>query len=109
MSVLRETIAWIAGLVGMSWPRFLFWNAFGGIVWASMVGLLAYFGAKALADTIGRYSLYAGVAIAGLTVVIVAGRKLVARRQSRLELQRLDAGEAADRKDSVHRPLLALR
>ena len=31
----RETIAWVAGLAGMAWARFLFWNAFGGIVWAT--------------------------------------------------------------------------
>jgi membrane protein DedA with SNARE-associated domain len=54
VSVLRETIAWVAGLAGMSWLRFLLWNAFGGAVWATGVGLLAYFGGKALADSVGR-------------------------------------------------------
>src|SRR5204862_2122196 len=63
VSVLRETIAWVAGLARMSWPRFLFWNAFGGIVWAAGVGLLAYFGGKALADAVSRYGLYAGVSV----------------------------------------------
>jgi len=72
ISVLRETIAWVAGLAGMSWPRFLFWNAFGGIVWAGGVGLLAYFGGKALADAVSRYGLYAGAAIAVAAVLAVA-------------------------------------
>jgi membrane protein DedA with SNARE-associated domain len=44
------------------WPCFLFWNAIGGIVWASGVGLLAHFGGKAFADSITGYGLYAGVA-----------------------------------------------
>lgn len=79
VSVLRETIAWVAGLAGMSWPRFLFWNALGGIVWASGVGLLAYFGGKALADAVSRYGLYAGAAIAAVAVVIVVGPRLVRR------------------------------
>jgi membrane protein DedA with SNARE-associated domain len=60
VSVLRETIAWVAGLAGMSWPRFLFWNPFGGIVWASGIGLLAYFGGKASPTQSSRHGLYAG-------------------------------------------------
>jgi membrane protein DedA with SNARE-associated domain len=84
VSVLRETIAWVAGLSKMSWPRFLFWNAFGGIVWATAIGLLAYFGGKALADAISRYGLYAGAAIAAAAVLVFAGPRLVRRlRRSR--------------------------
>ena len=81
VSVLRETIAWVAGLAGMSWPRFLFWNALGGIVWATGVGLLAYFGGKALAETISRYGLYAGVVIAGAVLLVVAAPRLIGRRR----------------------------
>ncbi len=80
VSVFRETIAWVAGLAGMSWPRFLFWNALGGIIWAAAVGLLAYFGGKALAEAVSRYGLFAGVALAVVAVLFVAARKLVARR-----------------------------
>jgi membrane protein DedA with SNARE-associated domain len=61
----------------MSWPRFLFWNAFGGIVWATGVGLIAFFGGKALADAITRYGLYAGVAIVGTVVVVIALPRLI--------------------------------
>ena len=77
VSVLRETVAWVAGLAGMTWWRFLFWNALGGIVWASAVGLLAYFGGKALAGTISRYGLYAAASlIAGAALVFAARRRL---------------------------------
>jgi membrane protein DedA with SNARE-associated domain len=79
VSVLRETIAWVAGLAGMSWPRFLFWNALGGIVWATGVGLLAYYGGKELADTVSRYGLYAAVVIVILALVVFVGPRLVAR------------------------------
>jgi membrane protein DedA with SNARE-associated domain len=75
VSVLRETVAWVAGLADMSWPRFLFWNASGGIVWATGVGLLAYFGGKALADTVGRYGLYAGAVIVVALALLLVGRK----------------------------------
>jgi len=84
VSVFRETIAWVAGLAGMSWPRFLFWNAVGGILWAAAVGLVAYFGGKALADTIRRYGLYGAVGIAVIAVIALAVRKLAHRRRSRI-------------------------
>ena len=83
VSVLRETIAWVAGLAGMSWPRFLFWNALGGIVWAAAVGLLAYFGGKALADAVSRYGLFAGASLVAAVVLIAAGSRLVRRIRSR--------------------------
>ena len=79
VSVLRETIAWVAGLAGMSWPRFLFWNALGGIVWAAAVGLLAYFGGKALADAVSRYGLFAGASLVAAVVLIAAGSRLIRR------------------------------
>jgi membrane protein DedA with SNARE-associated domain len=39
---LRIAAAWLAGINHMPWPKFLFWNAAGGIAWATSVGLLAY-------------------------------------------------------------------
>ncbi len=84
VSVFRETIAWVAGLAGMSWPRFLFWNAAGAIVWASAVGLLAYFGGKALANAVSRYGLYGAVAIGAVAVLLVAVRTLVSRHRTQL-------------------------
>jgi membrane-associated protein len=40
---LRITAAWMAGVTKMRWPTFLFWNALGGIAWATSIGLIAYF------------------------------------------------------------------
>ncbi|MDX6519487.1 MAG: hypothetical protein QOG02_1851 [Gaiellales bacterium] len=68
VTVLRYTAAWVAGLAHMSWWRFLFWNATGGIVWATAVGLIAYYAGQSAADAIQRYGLYAAVAIAVTTV-----------------------------------------
>lgn len=79
VSVLRETIAWVAGLVGMSWGRFLIWNACGAIAWATAVGLLAFFGGKALAEAVTRYGLYGGAAVVGAVVLIIALRRSVRR------------------------------
>jgi membrane protein DedA with SNARE-associated domain len=41
-AVLRIAVAWLAGAHKMRWSTFSFWNALGGIAWASVVGLLAY-------------------------------------------------------------------
>jgi membrane protein DedA with SNARE-associated domain len=82
VSVLRYTVAWVAGLSRMTWWRFLFWNAFGGIAWAAAVGLTAYYGGQAAAGAIQRYGLYA----AGLVVVAVIAAWLGVRyTRARLE------------------------
>jgi membrane protein DedA with SNARE-associated domain len=70
VSVLRTTVAWIAGLSRMNWWKFLFWNAAGGIVWATAVALTAYYLGRAAADAIQRYDLYAGLLVAGGIVAL---------------------------------------
>src|ERR687887_1236688 len=39
---LRVVASWLAGANRMPWPRFLLWNALGGIPWAATVGPAAY-------------------------------------------------------------------
>jgi membrane protein DedA with SNARE-associated domain len=80
VAILRYTIAWVAGLTGMRWWRFLFWNAAGGIVWATVVGLVAYYGGKAVAETIARYGLYAGIVAAVVIAIGWFGLRLARKR-----------------------------
>ena len=82
VSILRYTVAWVAGLSRMNWWRFLFWNAAGGIVWATAVGLTAYYGGRAAADAIARYGLYAGVAV---VVVLIVGWLVIRYARGRVE------------------------
>jgi len=70
VSILRYTVAWVAGLSHMRWWRFLFWNATGGIAWATAVGLTSYYAGSAAANAIQRYGLYAG---AFVVVAVIAG------------------------------------
>jgi membrane protein DedA with SNARE-associated domain len=70
VSVLRTTVAWIAGLSRMHWWTFLFWNAAGGVVWATAVALTAYYLGHATATAIQQYDLYAGLVIAGGIVAL---------------------------------------
>jgi membrane protein DedA with SNARE-associated domain len=82
VAVLRVGAAAVAGLAHMPWWRFVFWNASGGIVWATAVGLAAYYGGKAVADAIQRYGLYAaGVLLVGLVI----GALVLRRVKNRVE------------------------
>jgi undecaprenyl-diphosphatase len=69
VSGLRIAAAWLAGINRMPWPVFLFWNALGGIAWATSVGLLAYY----LGPTAEKIFSYVGYAGVGVVVVAVAG------------------------------------
>lgn len=60
---LRIWAAWLAGATHMSWPRFLVFNAAGGICWAISIGLLAYFGGRAAAEVFARVGLVAAITI----------------------------------------------
>jgi membrane protein DedA with SNARE-associated domain len=82
IAVLRFTAAWIAGIGRMDWWRFLFWNAAGGIVCATAVGLVAYYGGHAAADAIARYGLWAAV---GIALVVVLGWVALHVGKGRLE------------------------
>jgi membrane protein DedA with SNARE-associated domain len=68
-AILRVSAAWLAGVGKMPWWKFLLWNAVGGICWATLVGLVAYFGGRAAADAVERYGLIGGIAVVVLLVV----------------------------------------
>jgi membrane protein DedA with SNARE-associated domain len=75
VAILRFTAAWLAGISHMPWLRFLVFNAAGGILWATLVGLIAYYVGGAAADAIQTYGLYA----AGGIIVATAGVVLALR------------------------------
>ena len=72
-SILRVTAAWMAGVSRMRWWTFFFWNAAGGICWAVLVGLVAYYAGHAAADAISHYGLIGGVVIAVVAVAALVG------------------------------------
>ncbi len=77
---VRVTGAWMAGMTRMTWWRFLFWNAAGGIVWAVAVSLIAYYGGHAAADVIESYGLYGGVAVVVIVVLGLVAFHILRRR-----------------------------
>ena len=68
-AILRVTAAWLAGISRMRWSTFLVWNAAGGICWAVLVGLVAYYLGHAVADAINRYGLIGGAVLVALAAV----------------------------------------
>jgi membrane protein DedA with SNARE-associated domain len=83
IAVLRVSSAWLAGISHMSWWRFLLWNALGGIVWATGVGLLAYYFGKAAADAISRYGLYGAAVAIVLAALVFLGIRQWHKRMER--------------------------
>jgi len=77
---LRVTGAWMAGISHMNWWRFLFWNALGGIAWATGVGLVAFYLGRAAADLVSEYGLIGGGVAVGLAVAIFLGVHFWRRR-----------------------------
>src|SRR5437870_3551941 len=67
VAVLRAWAAFLAGTNRMPWPRFLFFNALGGITWATIYGLGGYF----LGDNIHRLTGPVGTIFIVLAVLII--------------------------------------
>jgi membrane protein DedA with SNARE-associated domain len=63
---LRVWASWLAGATRMRWRSFLFWNACGGIVWATTIGLIAYFLGNSAERAIEAFGVF------GLAAVIAA-------------------------------------
>jgi membrane protein DedA with SNARE-associated domain len=73
---LRIWAAWLAGATHMRWRSFALWNACGGIVWATAVGLAAYYLGSAAGSAIKAFGLYGlGAVTAAVVVFLVAHRR----------------------------------
>ena len=87
VAVLRVTAAWMAGVSHMRWWRFFLWNAAGGICWAVLVGLVAYYAGHAAADAIGRYGFAGAAVVVVLVVLALAGVHFWRKRMLRTETE----------------------
>ena len=89
---LRVWASWLAGATRMHWRSFLFWNAAGGICWATAVGLIAYFLGQSATNALETFGLY------GLIAALVAiASALLLRRRHRSRAKAADDGRAAQR------------
>jgi membrane protein DedA with SNARE-associated domain len=70
IALVRFAAAWLAGINGMRFRVFFFWNALGGISWAITFGLVGYFLGAAGARVIERFGIFA---LGALIVLGIAG------------------------------------
>jgi membrane protein DedA with SNARE-associated domain len=78
---LRVWASWLAGATHMRWRSFLLWNALGGICWATVVGLIAYFLGRSAGNALQTFGLF-GLAAAVLALITA----LVLHRRHRRHL-----------------------
>jgi membrane protein DedA with SNARE-associated domain len=82
VAVLRIWAAFLAGTNRMIWTRFLFFNAAGGIVWATLYGLGGYLLGNNIHRLTGTVSIIATVLVG---VIILACLLFLHRNEQRLE------------------------
>ena len=80
VALLRALAGLLAGINCMEWRRFLFFNAVGGVVWASLFGVGAYLFGRELPKTLARINLVLG---AGAVVAVAIGMLIVRRHEER--------------------------
>ncbi|MEY2430977.1 MAG: hypothetical protein QOC92_702 [Acidimicrobiaceae bacterium] len=76
---LRVVASWLAGADHMPWPRFLLWNALGGIGWAATIGTAAYLIGQSASGSLGAIG-FAGLALVAVGYLI---RRIRTHIQSR--------------------------
>ncbi|HET9074677.1 MAG TPA: DedA family protein [Solirubrobacteraceae bacterium] len=91
VTVVRSVVAWLAGINEMPFHVFFFWNALGGITWATAYGLAGYFGGNAAVSVFKTVGLGAGIAIGVALVLAYVLYKLRERRRDMGEANAADA------------------
>jgi membrane protein DedA with SNARE-associated domain len=70
VAILRTYAAFLAGVGQMEWRRFLIANAAGGVVWALIFGLAAFYGGKAFERLSTPINIALGIAGAAMLVLV---------------------------------------
>ena len=79
VAVLRAWAAFLAGTNRMTWPRFLVFNAGGGIAWATIYGVAGY----ALGNHVHQLTGPVGVVTIILAVIILIGFFIFLKRDEK--------------------------
>jgi len=84
VAVLRAWAAFLAGVNQMHWRTFFIYNAAGGIVWATVYGLLGYYAGKIFHDNFSQVEHFASTLtwiVTGLIIVVAAISTIVYLRR----------------------------
>lgn len=88
---IRIGVNMSCGAGQMAYPRFLLFDALGGLVWSTQAALLGFFAGKAFAD-----QLWVAFVVAGIVIVIVTAFIAVKERSDIRKQRELDAAAAND-------------
>lgn len=75
---LRIWASWLAGATRMRWRSFLIWNALGGALWATGIGMAAYLLGHSAGSAVEAFGVYGLIAF-----LLAVGSVLLAHRRSR--------------------------
>ncbi len=95
---LRVWASWLAGATRMPWRSFVLWNALGGIVWASAIGLIAYFLGHSASNAIQAFGIY------GLIALLIAIVSFVVLHRRGRRGRKAGAGEGTGGQAAEERP-----
>ncbi len=91
VAILRAWAAFLAGVNQMKWRTFLIYNAAGGILWATIFGLLGYYAGRVFHDNFAAVehlaSTISWIAAAIIVTVVVLIIIIVYLRRHRTKLQ----------------------
>ncbi len=90
VEVLRQLNGIIAGVVGMSWPRFLIFNTIGAVLWVGTWATLGYVAGNHIGtiyNYVTRYSLYLLLTAAIAAAALITRAVLRRRRRSHVPPQ----------------------
>jgi membrane protein DedA with SNARE-associated domain len=73
VAILRAWAAFLAGINKMHWKTFLVYNAAGGILWATIYGLLGYFAGRIFQNDFSKVEHIASIVTWSLGGAIVLG------------------------------------
>ncbi|MCC0002436.1 MAG: DedA family protein [Methylobacteriaceae bacterium] len=90
VAILRIFAALLAGVNHSSWRSFLFYNAAGGIVWASVFGIGGYVFGDAMHRVAGPVGM---IGLAFAVIGLVAGWWVMRRQEERYEREFLEQSE----------------
>lgn len=87
----RAVMPGLAGLSGMRYPKFLVWNALGGLVWGVGFCLVGYFAGASYEQVAARIGTGSAIAIGVIVVIALLVWRIRRGRRERVEESEYDA------------------
>jgi len=82
----RAVIPGLAGLSGVRYRTFLFYNAIGGVLWGVGYTLLGYVVGKSFETILRTVGMWSAIGIGSVVVLLLVGHHFLKRRRKRLGL-----------------------